>query len=258
MTRVSIILACLALAAQPAQASPRSIDEITEVDQLGYQCIDPKYLEEGDEGTAAIAFSLSGKVRMPRTCLPEPCARALTQAELSEITGTEMILPAFQKQWDDYYTRYADYCRKEVVPFDAEGVDPRMSTDDFWAPVVSPPIVVDDRMMAFKEPKAGIPIRPPSGAPLQLPDLSHLFSRPIAQANGLGGEPNVVRCEASVDQRSAWVYYDNGSTAACRAGGGIASGGSGGPPPLAPVPLPAGIILLLSGLGVLGALRRLR
>ena len=120
-----------------ASAAPIAISQITEVDALGYTCISGEYLEETD-GVAAVAFTLTGKIRMPRTCLPDPCEGALSRTELSQLTGTEMILPRFQNEWDDYYARYAEHCRKETVAFaDPETQPTRTSPDDFWAPILA-------------------------------------------------------------------------------------------------------------------------
>ena len=233
MKSYSIIVAGIVFAAQPVQAAPRSIAEITEIDQLGYECIDPKYLDEADDGPAAIAFTLTGKVRMPRTCLPEPCARALSQLELSQLTGTEMILPVFQKQWDDYYVRYADHCRKEVVPFGEEPLDPPMSTQDFWPPIVSPPIIIDNKISSFKTPSLGVQTGIPNIAPIGLPKLTQLFNPPNLGPAADSGSPDRSRCEAPVDGNEMWLYGSSSSGSVCRAGGGTAAGASAGysPPP---------------------------
>ncbi len=123
-------------AARPALSGVVSIAELLDRDPLGYECIPSSYLEEGEDGTAAIAFSLTGKTRLPRTCLPDPCARALTPRELSNITGTEMILARFSGEWDDYYARYADHCRREVT------FPPDVTPDEFVAGPVQP-VVID-------------------------------------------------------------------------------------------------------------------
>jgi hypothetical protein len=118
LNAVLAFLASLLLCILPgshAFAAPIELADILEIDALGYRCIPSVYFDDGEDGSAAIAFSLSGKTRLPRTCLPDPCARALTQQELSSITGTEPMLARFHNEWDDYYSRYADHCRREVV-----------------------------------------------------------------------------------------------------------------------------------------------
>lgn len=127
------ITASLLLCALPtsrAIAGPIELADILEIDALGYRCIPSVYFDDDENGGAAIAFSLSGKTRLPRTCLPDPCARALTKRELSNITGTEPILASFHDEWDDYYSRYADHCRREVV------VSRPRTADGFWKPII--------------------------------------------------------------------------------------------------------------------------
>lgn len=124
----------IAQGAAGAHAAPIAISEITEIDDLGYTCISGQYLEE-DNGVAAVAFTLSGKIRMPRTCLPDPCDGAISRQELSQLTGTEMVLPRFESEWNEYYARYADHCRKEVVAFGVDPV-PTVTPAEFWAPLI--------------------------------------------------------------------------------------------------------------------------
>jgi len=66
---------------------------------------------------------------LPRTCVDDPCHAALTQQELSQLTGTDPRIPRFAKEWNDYYARYADYCRKETTP---NGEAVALSPQDFW------------------------------------------------------------------------------------------------------------------------------
>ncbi|MEL6572910.1 MAG: hypothetical protein AAFQ64_14700 [Pseudomonadota bacterium] len=113
-----------------AVAGPIALSDILDIDPLGYECVPSQYFDDTPDGSAPIAFSLSGKTRLPRTCLPEPCARALTRAELSGITGTEPILARFSEEWDDYYSRYADHCVREVTVS-------RPRTNDFWKPIIN-------------------------------------------------------------------------------------------------------------------------
>ncbi len=128
LANLASLLLCL-LPGAPALAGPIALAEILDRDPLGYECIPSQYFEDGDDGAAPIAFSLSGKTRLPRTCLPDPCARALSPRELSQITGTEPILASFSNEWDDYYSRYADHCVREIVIS-------RPRATDFWKPII--------------------------------------------------------------------------------------------------------------------------
>lgn len=137
LTRALFTLCCMSLAVSAA-ARTLTIADITTTDALGYSCIEAHYLDETDDnGFTAVAFTLSGKMRLPRTCLPEPCARALTRAELAALTGTPRQTRRSDREWDDYYARYADHCRRETVP--ADGPDPTLSTEGFWSPLVDTP-----------------------------------------------------------------------------------------------------------------------
>lgn len=125
-----------------ATAGIISIDDIVTHDPLGYECVEAQYLIEEDPSVAPIAFQLSGKIALPRTCLPDPCNNALTQAELSDITGTDRRSLRFENEWEDYYTRYADYCRRETNPSPQGSVSADASELDFWEPIISPPQII--------------------------------------------------------------------------------------------------------------------
>lgn len=114
-----------------AFAGTIELSDLLDIDPLGYRCIPSEYFDDAPDGSAAVAFSLSGKTRLPRTCLPDPCARALTPQELSQITGTEPILARFTDEWDDYYSRYADHCRREIV------VSRPRAKESFWKPILT-------------------------------------------------------------------------------------------------------------------------
>ena len=119
----------IALTPVAAPASTIVLSDILSVDALGYECIGGKYLEETEDQTA-IAFTISEKIRLPRTCLPNPCDRALTRRELSNLTGTEVTLARFEQEWDEYYARYAGHCRKEIV----DPAEEEIADDEFWEP----------------------------------------------------------------------------------------------------------------------------
>ncbi|MEM9898277.1 MAG: hypothetical protein AAF742_02745 [Pseudomonadota bacterium] len=142
MKKLTSYLAVCSLATTPTigYGATMELADITSVDPLGYECIAGEYFEETD-GFAAVAFTLSEKVRLPRTCLPEPCDRALSRQELSNLTGTEAVHARFENEWNDYYARYADFCRKETVD-PAAGTEDRVATNDFWGPILNEPSVI--------------------------------------------------------------------------------------------------------------------
>lgn len=103
-----------------------ALADLVAVDPLGYSCIADSDID--------LAFHASGKgIRLPRTCLPDPCRAALTRVELASLIGR----PPLPSEWGDYYSRYADHCRKEVVPFQgsAVGDDGIETAADFWRPL---------------------------------------------------------------------------------------------------------------------------
>ncbi len=247
---------------------PTSIADITTVDGLGYDCIDAKYLDEDIDGPAAIAFTLAGKVRMPRTCLPEPCARALSQRELSNLTGTEMSLPRFAKEWDEYYARYAEMCRKETVPFYGPAPEVYPTPYIFWTPLLTPPLVTDD-LITNLAPPFGFDA-PPFSGPTPGNTPTHFSNPPIGPAYDHGRN----NCNANLGGASFWVIEVDPTGRTCRAGGGTAAGSTSGgpstgggtttptggnpPPPVTPVPGPAALGLLGSGIAMFGWLTRRR
>ena len=124
------LLACL-LPAAPAHATQIELSDLLDIDPLGYNCVPSRYFDDQPDGSAALAFTLSEKIRLPRTCLPDPCARALSPQELAGLTGTEPILATFSAEWDDYYSRYADHCVREIT------VSRPRAPGDFWEPIIS-------------------------------------------------------------------------------------------------------------------------
>ncbi len=129
-----VALACSAafaatMSADLYPADKPALSDLTLVDALGYACIPEKDID--------LAFYATGKgMRLPRTCLPEPCEAALTPVQLAGLIGRD----PYQREWDDYFSRYADVCRKEVVPFDeAAGPVAGVANDAvaFWAPLAA-------------------------------------------------------------------------------------------------------------------------
>ncbi len=113
--------------AAPAMAATvryqQSMEDLLQIDQLGYSCIPEELLDQ--------AFLASGKgkgSRMPRTCLPEPCEGALERSELAELIGR----PPSDSEWDDYYSRYAHLCRHEAVWDEPGGIAGEISPEKFW------------------------------------------------------------------------------------------------------------------------------
>jgi hypothetical protein len=142
-----MVLSAATLATQMPVGQPLDhIDQVLVFDELGFECVPEERIDA--------AFHLTGKgVRMPRTCLPDPCKAALSPRGLADLIGR----PATPEEWDEYYGRYGDRCLAEVTPF---GVDDRLggastrgaAPEDFWAPfIVGAPVdfvpteSVDDR-----------------------------------------------------------------------------------------------------------------
>jgi len=115
---------------------PPALEDIMDVDKLGFDCI--------HEDKIDLAFHATGKgIRMPRTCLPEPCKKALLPEELALLVGR----PTNEKEWNQYFSRYADVCRKEIPPIATDDgtnmYDRDISStsitpvDAFWNPLIT-------------------------------------------------------------------------------------------------------------------------
>ncbi len=116
-------------------------------DVLGGDCI--------AEDDIDLAFFATGKgMRLPRTCLPEPCSQALTPFKLAELIGR----PAQQSEWDRYFSRYADACRKEVVSFDDAVAEEPISSAEFWAQILGARVVQDQLVRNAPIAVASIPL----------------------------------------------------------------------------------------------------
>ncbi|XDA99751.1 hypothetical protein AB1M95_07575 [Sulfitobacter sp. LCG007] len=141
---VAACLACLLFVGSPDAATvgnddPRygamepamTLADLLAEDQLGYECVPEARLDA--------AFSISGKgIAMPQTCLPDPCEGALTHADYGILLGH---MPD-DVEWDDYYARYADFCRAEVTPFGEDGAPVLFASgsagfrETFWKPLL--------------------------------------------------------------------------------------------------------------------------
>lgn len=228
---------------RPEQAL--SLASLLQQDALGGDCIAEEDIDE--------AFLASGKgLRLPRTCLPEPCEEALTPFRLAELIGR----PAQQSEWDRYFARYADVCRKEVTRFDDEAPADTgpMSTAAFWAPILGPRITQRRSIAALPSP----PLVPVVSGPA-LPSSS-----PFDPAPSRGGSnPSPDTPEDEGDKPKITVFDDpdddpdnpDGNRMAPPDGGGKTPDGS---QPPGVVPLPAAFWMLLVGFAGLIGLRRWR
>lgn len=184
----------------PDDIAKLRITDLTVKDPLGFDCIQAKHID--------LAFHATGKgVRMPRTCLPEPCVKALTPYRLAALIGRT---PS-DGEWDQYFARYADFCRKEVVPFqgiaDAAPGDV-LPTAAFWLPLLADfDDGPDDRRGPLGTPGGGTGPQGGGGGPIVIGG---------GGGGGGGGTP----------------------------GGGVLPDGGG----VQPVPLPAPIWLMLGAL----------
>lgn len=219
LRRILLVISLLITGIQ-GQAAPATITDITVEDTLGYACIPAEYLDEKDD-SAALAFRLSGKLRMPRTCLPDPCLGALTPQELSNLTGTSPSSPRFDEEWNDYYARYADQCRAEVTPF-GNG-DPLLDGD--------PP-----KIAGFLPPSLG-PISRLTAPhiPLFTPALNPIL-------------PDTGSCRNLGSSDRKWLLSQTRGDA-CLAGGGSAARSRFG---TSAVPLPAPFLLMMTGFAAFG------
>ncbi|WP_370401594.1 hypothetical protein [Sulfitobacter sp. JB4-11] len=202
----------------PEDLANLRIDDLIVKDPLGFDCIQDQHID--------LAFHATGKgVRMPRTCLPEPCVKALTPFQLAALIGRNPN----EQEWDQYFARYADFCRKEVVAFDAEGADTPVDVlpeAAFWLPLLA---------------QLGTSGGGSGGSAVSTPILGG------GAAKGGGG---------------ATLFGGGGSGSS-----GTSSGGSQTSPAtevlseevgVQPVPLPAPIWLMLATLCALGGLSRYR
>jgi hypothetical protein len=243
LSAIALFGAAVSLVVSPANAGVIAITDLIEQDPLGYECIPSSFLDEAEDGTAAIAFSLTGKSRLPRTCLPNPCDRALTPRELSNITGTEMILARFSGEWDDYYARYADYCRAEVVlPTQTPQTRP---TTIAQGPVVTPvaafwpPIIERSRKIQRLTPPSSNRGQPVTAGLINPPDWG-IPNRPGDAPVVIVGTPRTIRMLTSAGGSGGYEPPDSDGPRKVPA------------PAPSPVPIPASGLLLLGALFLLG------
>ena len=236
--RCGALIASFALGAvtalQPIGASAATyyIDMVTEVDDLGYNCIPEERLEA--------AYSAVDKgVALPRTCLPKPCDLLPDLALLAELLGRDPT----EREIADFTSRHTRYCNGEdpVIGNEDALIDratrglPQWENDDtpLWQPqtLATRPLTGAQRLAAIM-PSNGLAgwARPASGGG----GPSSSFGNFGGGGGGSGGS------------------NDNDTDVAS----GLIDGGTTGVIMPAPVPLPLPLALLLASLAGLGLLRR--
>jgi len=200
-------------------AKPLLLQDIMDVDELGFDCIREELID--------VAFHATGKgMRMPRTCLPEPCAKALEPEELALLIGRK----ATEEEWDQYFSRYSEVCRKEVTPFDKDEITIVTGSDDpleeFWTPLIETYITTN------KVPKGGTSITTKTKTPRGKKPLPVFWPKPPTSF--------IKTPPPETPDHISWA----------------SSNASSGLPTPAPVPLPAAVWLLLLGLASLAPWKR--
>lgn len=101
---ISVVMLALAMG-RPAAAAPVSaLSDLVEVDQLGFACIPEDDLEA--------AFRATGKgVRLPQTCIADPCAQLLGEVEFGSLLGR----PADAAEFADYRGRMTRVCGAPTI-----------------------------------------------------------------------------------------------------------------------------------------------
>ena len=132
-------LAILAFAVFPAASwsSTLFLDTTMPIPTDSFECASGETIEPAPR-LIDVLFSSKPSVSQLKTCLPEPCARALTRQELADLIGTAVSDMRFDEKWGEYYARYADHCRKETVG-PVKGSYRQYLTNGFWSPLLSVP-----------------------------------------------------------------------------------------------------------------------
>lgn len=110
----------------PAWAATVTLAEVEETDALGYTCISATTFDAiypANAGTDALEIAGKG-VMLPPICTPNPCLVSPIRQDVEDSWGRALTT----REWDVYYSRYADYCRKETTPFTASEPEPRGDT----------------------------------------------------------------------------------------------------------------------------------
>lgn len=134
IARVMLMVSAVAFGSGSASAAtvePVSLDDIVQIDALGFSCVNEQDLER--------AFAATGKKDgvVPQSCLPKPCDRLLDADQLAEFLGRD---PTDEK-WDEYVSRYAEYCVAETGgpwPDDVLFANASDTVTDFWDGLLLP------------------------------------------------------------------------------------------------------------------------
>lgn len=228
------LICCALLIASPAFAATTTPSAITMMDPIGTGCVDGGGYDD--------PFPSGKGVRAPAFCLPNPCDRALSRAELSrDIIGRDVE----NWEWDAYYSRYAEICRAEALGADA----PRkpVTTDTFWEPLINPPqlayLPAGRANSLFTNPNAGsgTSFSPGPGSVLTGGGAGATSSTPGNA--GSGNTPDTTTPGGS--DGGGGNTSNSGGTGTTPGGGGGTSnnGGGGGQPPVIPIPTPAWLLI---------------
>lgn len=171
------------------QAQPQdgdfSLSDLVAKDDLGYTCVPENRIDD--------AFFATGKgIRLPQTCLPKPCELALSEFQLASLIGR----PPSLNEWDDYFSRYADVCRKEITPLEQDEPLPgdvpvrEDSVEGFWGPLLAgfaaPPLITA-RTTLVSDPTRRNTFNPQFG-----PLTSGSTRRPVPETPGQPKDPPFV------------------------------------------------------------------
>lgn len=256
--RVGLVITVSVICAGAAQASTVSdfpenetdapatfsLASLLQEDALGDECIGEDDIDR--------AFLATGKgLRLPRTCLPDPCNQALTPFRLAELIGR----PAQTAEWDRYFSRYADACRKEIVSFGEEVAEAAPLTKEaFWIPILGAQTVrgysVFDQTITTVASTSGSAFR--FGAPF-------FFSSGGSGGSG-GGIPGTSSSSGPEVQTTLVDWPEDMSPETENWLGPTPTTTRHWPqePAPSPVPLPINILFLISALLGLSAFRRKR
>ena len=206
-------------------SEPLALQDIMDVDKLGFDCIREDMID--------VAFHATGKgARLPRTCMPEPCTKALVPNELALLIGRE----AREAEWDEYFSRYAEVCRREIPPeITDEFVDggtsieqPGHPVEQFWTPLLRPFITATSGGRSNP-----IPTRVPPGI---FSTQQIITTLPRIPSSGPDPTPDFFQQVILTETTE--------------------SAGPSVPPVPAPVPLPAALWMLLAGLACFAPWKR--
>lgn len=100
---ISVLMLSLAMA-RPVAAASVTLADLQRVDDLGFTCVPEDDLEA--------AFRATGKgIRLPQTCISDPCAQVLGDVEFSSLLGR----PADAAEFADYRGRMTRVCGTPTI-----------------------------------------------------------------------------------------------------------------------------------------------